>query len=155
MIKTTALIIIDLQSGFTTKEFAKKIFEESKNYEIVVQTHFAWGNPLFEENLQWHEMPGEVWLPQYPTTEKHGYGLPRQLLPDLKWKGVQVAHLCGAYLDACILAAAFNLWDAQITPKFLEDLIEVHPEHEPIWPLIERQFGKNSRIKSSQHASPN
>jgi hypothetical protein len=141
MLDPKVLLIIDLQTGFAPVALAKQIQAEILDYPLVLQTRFVHGNPLFKSRLGWDEDPGELWLPEIQTFDKQGYGLPASLIQTLHDREVKTVDLCGCELEACVLAAAFNLWDAKILPKLRKGLIKCNDLANPTWPLIAHQFG--------------
>lgn len=124
----TALVIVDLQNGFhPSDELIEKISESIQPYETVIATKFVNGNPLFQKILNYPELSKEeMELMDYPASvkifEKTGYGLPRELIAYLKDKKISIVHVCGLETDACVLAAMYSLWDAEIQPILLKDL---------------------------------
>ncbi len=129
---TKTLLIIDLQIGFgPTEELVKKISEHAKNYDTVVATQFMNGNKLFyklNEDFFGHpELTEEqLRLAALPTNTKifakSGYGLPKEMIDYFKEENINEVDVCGLETDACVMAAMFNLWDAEIKPNLLKEL---------------------------------
>jgi nicotinamidase-related amidase len=126
------LLIIDLQKGFgPTEELVRNISEHAKNYDTVVATQFMNGNKLFyelnqnffghseltEEQLSLVALPANTKI--FPKT---GYGLPDEMIDYLKAEHIDAVDVCGLETDACVMAAMFNLWDAEIKPNLLREL---------------------------------
>lgn len=123
-----ALLIIDLQKGFDpTDEMVSGFLEKAKQYEVIVATKFVNGNSLYQTVLDYPEVnteEGELApLPEGTKIfEKTGYGLPTELLQYLKENSVTNVDIGGLETDACVLAAMYDLWDAEIQPTLLKDL---------------------------------
>lgn len=78
--------------------------------------------------------------------EKSGYGLSADDIKTLKQTGITEWHLCGLETDACVLAVAFSLWDAELRPILLEHLCQgsTQEAHTAGVQLFLRQFGEGS-----------
>jgi hypothetical protein len=142
------LLIIDLQKGFASEMLAQRIEKEADLYPQVWQTQFVEGNPLYKRELRWEMTAAEkeLWLPQFPTFTKTGYGLPPQVIIKLRMMKASRVQLAGADLDACILAAAFQLWDEGITPLVRPSLVEGKLSTQS-WAIFARQFGMKSILE--------
>ncbi|MEA2701356.1 MAG: hypothetical protein QOE22_65 [Candidatus Parcubacteria bacterium] len=127
---TTALLIVDLQKGFgTTDKLVKGILKAASGYDVVVATEFVNGHAFSprasREDLRLGPLP-----PSAKVFRKNTYGVPPALIGYLKKKGVRHIDICGLEREACVLAAAFNLWDAEIRPRILKDLVGTNKGNE-------------------------
>ena len=159
-----AIIVVDLQKGLKNS-FNEYIFNESINdyiknekFDMVVYTryfnheessHYKFLNykkMLNEEDI---ELAVET-IPNCYIFPKDGYGLQPEQIKFLKEKGVEEAVLCGTDIDACILAIAFNLFDAGIKVKFKWNLCATHNSNVSAKLssklLLERNFGDDCII---------
>lgn len=80
------------------------------------------------------------------SKKKYGYGLPNSAIQLMGQMGVDEWHLCGLETDACVLACAFNLWDAGVRPVLLERLCRAPDDyaHQRGIEIVRRQFGEAS-----------
>lgn len=145
------LLVVDLQEGFYPPRYlVKRIQEAARIFDAVVQTRFKNGpSSLYRRALQWEGDGGAlVKVVETPVVlDKAGYGLSSEHIDALKALGCDQWHLCGLETDACVLACAFSLWDAEIRPRIELDLC-TSPLHNEALPIIRRQFGREG---SSAH----
>lgn len=143
-----ALLIVDLQQGFNpSNKLLTGIKAIIPSYNVIFQTQFLPGNPLFNQRLNWDPktinsrlcltIKGEILLP------KTGYALCQEgiLTITQKTKPLQEIHIVGLEIDACVLAAAFQLWDSQRTPIILYKLCGGDKNRQPAIKIANRQFG--------------
>ena len=72
--------------------------------------------------------------------KKSGYGLSSdQIRQIISLKSAW--HMCGLETDACVLACAFQLWDAGVPPEVLLEYCD-SPMHACGKAVIARQFGE-------------
>lgn len=158
-----ALLIIDMQAGFITSEktmnclhninlYLTKV-QKRNVYDLVIATKFVNGkNGLYKEMLNWELANKEEEslllnnLENVHVFEKNSYGLSQEIIHFLKTNNISEVHLCGLDLDACVLAAAFNLFDNHIKPTFLINLCESSCKDGSVKlstiKIMKRQFGK-------------
>lgn len=139
------LLVIDLQEGFSpSKNLIRKLEEAIKFYDEVVFTKFTNApNSLFRKQLGWAGDGGDICLPTSGKMilEKMGYGLTADNLEILSDLGCSEWHLVGLETDACVMACAFNLFDAGIPFKIVADACE-SPFHKQALPMLAKQFGQ-------------
>lgn len=142
--KKNGLLIVDLQIGFAPKaELIARIEEIVKEYSVVVMTRFT--NPpqsLYRSVLDWHGDGGDLALqvPHAVILDKSGYGLSFEHLETLRGLHCVEWHICGLETDACVLASAFSLWDANLRPVIRAELCD-SPLHDAGVAIAARQFG--------------
>jgi hypothetical protein len=138
------LIIIDLQRGFNPpRSLVEKIRRKSRQYKRVFQTRFIpTKGSLFKTKLNYHGPENtQLCLPNVGEIHtKTGYGLPKSLLEKIKGSGS--ANLCGMEIDACILAAAFQLWDLGVAPNTDPSLCGGKKNRQAAEKIMARQFGE-------------
>lgn len=152
-----AIIIVDMQQGFMTKENYKtlnlKINNCLKNnkYDNVFLTKFInKKNSLYETKLNWTAMQDfisqniSIDVPEGAFIfEKYGYGLSQNQLEKIKNLGVEEIDVCGLETEACVYAIAFQLFDIGIFPNILINYVATSPEREDMAKqMLIRQFGK-------------
>lgn len=121
---STALLIIDIQEGFITKEtehVIDNIYDIIKDntYNIIITTKFMnYYDSPFVKHLQWKEMISDhTELLQYIESasnyiiEKHGYQCSEELIYILKENSIENIHIVGVDTDACVLINAMYLFD--------------------------------------------
>jgi len=121
------IIIVDVQEGSVIPtELVERIEKASRHFKKRVFTKFVnREDSLFHKQLGWKGGPktaDEVRLLIKPRSDdlelvKYGYGLPEQLLSQLKTLGCDEFVVCGAETDACVLAVLFSLFDAGIRAR--------------------------------------
>lgn len=138
------LLIVDMQDGFSPPNLLiQRLKEAIEIYDEVVFTKFS--NPpdsLFRKQLGWSGDGGKICLPTSGrmAIEKRGYGLTPANMKALSDLGCSEWHLAGLETDACVMACAFDLFDAGIPFKIAVDACE-SPLHKQVLPIIIRQFG--------------
>ncbi len=159
-----AVIVVDLQKGLKNS-FNEHIFNEEINdyikneeFDMVVYTryfnhedsaHYKFLN--YKKMLEADDIEIAVeMLPDCYVFPKDGYGLQTEQIKFLKEKGVEEVVLCGTDVDACVLAIAFNLFDAGIKVKFKWNLCATHNSDVAAKLnsklLLERNFGDDCII---------
>ncbi len=159
-----ALIVIDVQKYFLnekTKIVAKKIQEylraNSDKYLAIYFTIFK-NNPeapLWKIS-QWHGCAGPPdtdvcdEIKEFTSDKNLFY---KNILSAFKVPGIRdsltsnnisTVDLCGFDTDCCVLATAYDLFDAGIKPVVLEDLTWSTSEenlHKPALQMVERNIG--------------
>ena len=142
---TPGLLIVDLQKDFRPNaELIQAIDRETYNYTTIVQTKFI-NKPdsLFRTRLDWHISGGDLMLtiPNALILEKTGYGLNLEHINKLKSLNCPTWHICGMETDACILACAFSLWDADLLPIIRPELCASNVLQNEGLRVAKRQFG--------------
>lgn len=133
-----ALVIVDVQRGFLAQETEAVVarieafLAERPPYEVVIATRFVnLPGSRYESERDWHELMSDEETELLPfvasradvVLAKHGLGPDGSELSDLlRARGITAADLCGLDTDQCVLATAFDLWDAGIVPRLLADL---------------------------------
>lgn len=162
-----AIIIIDVQNGFMKASNAYLVRNINRllnkhTFEHAFYTQFI-NRPssMFVKILNWHDMQEE------PATsiatniasnatiwQKSSYGLSKKHLEQLTSLNLSQIYLCGTDIDACILAIAFQLFDAGIKPMFIADCCDtssINPAlKEGALAIIKRSFGASSIVTSKQ-----
>ncbi|MDP9196035.1 MAG: cysteine hydrolase [Pseudomonadota bacterium] len=155
-----ALLVIDLQKGFVDRgmeELPRRIEVLFDRYEHLYATRFINTRPLYEQRLGFRRVrqSPETDLafappPHMQVFSKSGYGLHGTgVIEALQTQGITQVHLCGCDTDACVLAAAYGLWDAGIAPFVLEHATMTsagESSKQAALTLFRRQFGKDCII---------
>lgn len=140
----TGLLIIDLQEGFfPSNALVRRLEEAIESYDEVVFTKFTNApGSLFRKLLGWSGDGGEICLPTSGKVvlEKTEYGLTSENLKILSGLCCEEWHLAGLETDACVMACAFDLFDAGIPFKIAADACE-SIFHEQALAMMVRQFG--------------
>lgn len=124
MNNSTALLIIDMQEGFITKEtqhVADSINDMLKNntYDTIIATKFLnYHESPFVKHLQWEEMIDNntdllpfIELASNYIVEKYGYHCGQELIDILKENHIDRIDIVGVDTDECVLANATYLFD--------------------------------------------
>lgn len=124
MKNSTALLIIDMQKGFITKEtqhVADNINNMLKNntYDTIIATKFLnYHKSPFVKHLQWEEMIDNntdllppIELESDYIVEKYGYHCGQELIGIFKENHIDKIDIVGVDTDACVLANATYLFD--------------------------------------------
>jgi len=126
----------------------RSFLERAKEYDIIVATKFVNGNPLYQTALDYPKLSEEeIELARLPegtkVFEKSGYGLPVELIQYLKDNTVSKVDVGGLETDACVLAALYDLWDAEIQPALLKDLTSTPDQdmYNAVSLIAKRNFG--------------
>ncbi len=165
-----ALIVIDMQKGFLRRQpdLVRAVsnltsqFPAESTYWLVYRNH---PESLFVRNLGWGQMMSSPEIdmadgltPDPARTFRHeSYSLPSALTERLK--GCKTVGISGTDTDACVQAAAFDLWHAGIQPLLIEPCCGSSGGaqfHKSALDLIRRQFGTQAivdRIVHFSHAS--
>lgn len=136
----TALIVIDVQNYFMnayTSNLPKKIAAhlEANIYDAVAFTQFinSPGSP-FQKIFGWKKCTGspeidicdemKSWLRNDNVFSKNGFSAFKsaKLLAFLYQHGIQEVHLCGTDTEACVLASAFDAFEAGFRVRVLYDV---------------------------------
>ncbi len=160
--KPEALLVIDIQNGFMEHGSERVVgpvaslvraWPPGHLYYLKYRNH---PGSLYERHLDWQDcmtagqadLVPEIYVGNAPVFEHFGYAPPPELLAALKkYKSV---GLCGVDTDACIMAAAFALWEAEIRPFVLEHYSASSggPHfHAAALDLIRRQFGTGAILQ--------
>lgn len=152
-----AIIIVDMQKGFMTKENYKTLnlkinnYLKNNKYDKIFLTKFInKQNSLYETKLNWTAMQDcssqsiSIDVPESAFIfEKYGYGLSQNQLEEIKNLGLDEIDVCGLETEACVYAIAFQLFDIGIFPNILINYVATSPEREEIAKqMLIRQFGK-------------
>ena len=129
------LLVIDLQDAFRKAKYFDSILQfirlSRPHYDLVCGTLFCNQedtDPGYREALGWDGCNGEEkelkktihYGPDILFT-KHGYGMPDEML---EWLDPKAEYdIVGCDLDACVLAACFQLWDRGIRFNILSEYI--------------------------------
>lgn len=160
------LLAIDIQDGMLTHDPARRAAEQCLTLAKSDAYHEIWGtrfvNPgpagPFLRELGWSKMragdPGtDLWDPLavclHRVFEKHTYGLPAPLVRELTQRRPDQVDLVGFETDACVLAAAFQLFDQGMSIRILEDACGTAAgtqAHNAALRLARRQFGEENVI---------
>jgi nicotinamidase-related amidase len=157
-----ALIVIDMQKGFLRRqpELVEKVhdltlrFPAGSTYWLKYRNYP--GSP-FIRHLGWGEMMGppetdfaDLLKPDPKRTYSHeSYSLPVDLLSVLK--PCRAVALAGTDTDACIQAAAFDLWNHNIHPLIVEPCCgssEGAHFHKSSIDIMRRQFGTQAIVNN-------
>jgi nicotinamidase-related amidase len=151
-----ALLVIDVQYGFMkagADVVVPRISQLTKTWpaeDVYYLKYRNYPNSFFAKHLDWTDcMTGddvnivkEVYLEGRPVFEHFGYMPPSELFAALR--KYEVVNICGVDTDACVMAAVFALWDAEIKPMVLEYYCASSGEenmHKAALGLMLRQFG--------------
>jgi nicotinamidase-related amidase len=154
--KPEALLIVDVQYGFMGKgadRVIQPIAELVQKYSADSLYYLKYLNhpdSLFTKHLDWDgcmtsnqtDIVSDVYIQGSQIFNHFGYLPPSELLTALaKYKTVGV---CGVDTDACVMAAVFALWDAEIHPVVLSRYCASSGGenfHQAALDLMLRQFG--------------
>jgi len=111
---------------------------------------------LFTKHLDWHKfmtsdqisLVPEVYVEGAPVFDHFGYHPPPELMATLK--KYKTVGICGLDTDACVMAAVFALWDAEIRPIILSEYCASSGGvqfHQAALDLMLRQFGAQSVLR--------
>lgn len=158
------LMVIDYQKGFAKradpqiKSRIEKLVDEFSNKDCCVFTKFAnHRNSVFERRLGWSAMSTEseqelVVEPRENDVviEKETYSAYGAALREhMDANGVSSVYLCGMDTEACVLATAYDLFDAGLEVHIIEDACASsggEPIHEAALAVMRRSFGAQSVI---------
>lgn len=162
MNKPEALLIIDIQQGFM-KNGAEAVIDpiatlvESWPQDRLFYLRYRnYPGSLFARHLDWHEfmtsgqvdIVPKVYVEGAPVFEHYGYRPPDTLIEVLS--GFETVGICGVDTDACVMAAVFALWDAEIRPVVLADYCMSsggRSFHNAALDLMLRQFGTDGILR--------
>ena len=149
-----ALLVVDMQKGFLTKEKYIKLAEKinqyllKKSYDKIIFTKYinsASKNNLYQTKIGWNKLstPAEQELclgkPNNSIVfEKYGYGLEQSDLEFIKSLNIEEIDVCGLKAEACVYAISLQLWDLGIYPNILINYVEGDVEMKDIYV---KQFG--------------
>jgi len=160
--KEKALLVIDVQHGFM-QQGAEIVVPRIRDLvgawpedDIFYLCYRNYPGSFFSKNLDWTEcMTGEavaivpdVYKKGRPVFEHYGYKPPEGAMQALRQ--YQSVHICGVDTDACLMAAVFALWDAEIRPVVLEHYCASSggPHfHQVAVDLMLRQFGTGCIVR--------
>ena len=157
-----ALLVIDMQVGFMKKGAEATIAPVSelvRKWPVENLYYLKYRNhpgSLFTQHLDWHSfmtaedstLVPEVYVEGAPVFDHYGYGPPDELIAALK--KYKTVGICGVDTDACVMAAVFSLWDAEIRPVVYAEYCMSSGGaqiHQAALGLMLRQFGVNGIIK--------
>lgn len=160
--KPDALLIIDIQNGFMSKGAESVIAPVVELVSAWPQEHIYYlkyrnyPDSLFARHLDWQELMTSpevdfvsgTYREGSPVFEHFGYKPPDDLIAALKQ--YKTVGICGVDTDACVMAAVFTLWDADIRPVILEKYCASSGGahfHEAALGLMLRQFGTSCVYK--------
>ena len=163
MMKQKALLVIDVQHGFMkngTETLVPRISELVRKWPVEDLFYLKYRNypsSFFTKNLDWAacttgddiNIVPEVFVQGAKVFDHYGYSPPPELLGILKDYGA--IHICGVDTDACVMAAVFSLWDAEIKPVVLEEYCGSSGGehfHRAALGLMLRQFGAASVLRA-------
>lgn len=152
------ILIVDMQKGFINKnnEF---LVERINNYladncfdNVFYTRYINKPNSPFVNILKWNGMLNQdeqsivVNQKDHSTIfTKEGYGLSQNMITTLKDKGIESIEVCGTDKDACVMAIAYNLFDAGIKPIILSSLCASSSSNKNIHnnsiEIMKRSFG--------------
>lgn len=162
MSKPDALLVIDIQQGFM-RNGAEAVLPKIKDLvhhwpqdRLFYLRYRNYPGSLFARHLDWHEfmttdqvaIVPEVYIDGAPVFEHYGYRPPDTLIEVLKC--YETVGICGVDTDACVMAAVFALWDAEIRPVLLADYCASsggEQFHRAALDLMLRQFGMHAIIR--------
>lgn len=148
----TALLVVDVQKEFVKGVYTLGIFRqisqyvESHNYSTVIGTVFK--NTVksnFVKMLDWHKCmhSSKPAVACDKVFEKQGYGLSADNIEQLrKYSRVDIV---GIDTDACVMAVAFQLFDAGLNFRILTRYcysVGGRVLHKAAVTLMRRNFGK-------------
>lgn len=154
------LLIIDMQKAFDqlySNDLVKRIVNTSSNYDIVIAT--KWINhkeSKFIKDLKYNRcLPGSKESELHPEIEKIADFIVEssqysKLLPETEINSILntlnddfVLDICGAEIDACVLATAFSAWDLRYNFHILTHLCTtpLTIDHVNMLQLFSREFG--------------
>ncbi|MHB8408352.1 MAG: hypothetical protein ACYDHY_09740 [Acidiferrobacterales bacterium] len=141
-------MVVDLQSGFDPPAaLVAAIAAEATQYAAVAMTRFHnLPDSLYRSVLGYDRDGGDLALsvPGSIILDKTGYGLNARHIELLRMFDCDEWHLCGVETDACVLACAFSLWDAKLSPRIRGDLCSSPGFHAEAIRIAERQFGSGN-----------
>lgn len=160
--KPDALLVIDVQYGFMDKGADRvvapiaKLVKSWPKEKLFYLKYRNYPGSMFTKHLDWHEfitseqvdIVSEVLVDDAKVFEHFGYSPPPELITQLK--NMQNVGICGVDTDACVMAAVFALWDADVRPIILADYCASsggEQIHRAALDVMLRQFGTNSVIK--------
>lgn len=127
------LLIIDVERGFineNTKHIPALVEQKQHEYDTVWAVRLVYGkdSPFLtirqRSGIENIERPTELaFTPRDDARilEKYGYSAATpELIAALRQEGVTSVDIAGMDTDQCVLATAFGLFDAGMTPRILE-----------------------------------
>ncbi|ARV57406.1 hypothetical protein BZZ01_01070 [Nostocales cyanobacterium HT-58-2] len=160
------LLAVDLQNGFLTTPECQAVVPKVVNY--ASQFHQVWAtrffnrNPNFSRQLNWNEMVSgqetELSTTLSPvvskTFDKPSYSpVSRALLQVLRNDGITTVAVCGVDTDACVMATALGLFDAEFETFVVSDGCASsggQEYHEAAIKILERNIGEQYVISFSE-----
>ncbi len=138
--RKTALIIVDIQSGFITDENkwilpnVKKLLTEEV-YDLYIEATFhADPGSLWDKQTEW-TFPYEPTMPdiksliperavQVIKATKSVFGGDKDVVKILKENDIEEVHIIGLDTNDCVMATAFDAFDAGFFTYVIEDCTE-------------------------------
>lgn len=157
-----ALLIIDMQNGFMRKG-AEKIIPDvavlARKWPVADLYYLKYRNfpgSLFTQYLDWHDfmttddanLVPDVYVEGATVFDHYGYSPTEETVAALK--KYKTVGICGVDTDACVMAAVFTLWDADIRPVVLAKYCASSGGdhmHRAALDLMLRQFGVGGVFK--------
>lgn len=154
-----ALMVIDIQNGFITKENnyiiepAKEFIKSYHNGPIIVTKYINNGGPV-EEWDDYHQMktapdtdliPGIAEYADYIFDKNYYTSITDEVKALIASKNIDTIYLIGISTDCCVLKTALDLFEMGIRPIVLEDLCGSSKKkyHEEGLSILKRNIGEN------------
>lgn len=151
------LLVVDMQNEFINEHTARiipHIIRLLPKYKHVAATYMC-QHPVenFSTLLQWSmdshsaTSPAIIMPKNTLAVEKTGYnGFTKDIQNYVTQHGIHDIHLCGVDTDACIMATALSLFDANLRPVILKDACASsggHMLHQNAIQILRRCLGHN------------
>lgn len=166
--KPEALLVIDVQYGFLKRgadaavPLITELVESWPAEHLYYLRYRNFPGSSFTKHVDWHDcmtsdsanIVKEVYREGCKIFEHYGYAPPPEAISSLK--KYKTVGLCGLDTDACVMAATFALWDAEIRPVVLAQYCASSggpPLHEAALGLMMRQFGAAGVFKEKMRYS--
>jgi len=162
--KSTALLIIDVQRGYINKYTEKipKLAEQKQlEYDLVWIARLEYGknSPLItirsKNGMKDIKNPEDLAFTPIPGSNiivKHGYSAATpELLNALQKHNITQIDLMGVDTDQCVLATSLALFDLEITPRVLADYCAStrgEQMHEAGLMVMRHALGKQNIVES-------
>ncbi|MGE3771155.1 MAG: isochorismatase family protein [Bdellovibrionales bacterium] len=162
--KTDCLLVIDMQHGFmrgSAKDIIQPVARLAASYPAEKVYYLRYKNypgSSYTKFLDWHQfmttdqtnIVPEVYRQGCAIFDHYGYAPPPELIAELK--KYQTVGICGVDTDACVMAAVFAVWDAEIRPIVFANYCASSDGpmfHKAALDLMLRQFGTTSVIREN------
>ncbi len=155
------ILIVDMQTGFL-KQTDSCLIENINNYLLENKFNNVFytkctntSKSPFTKLLKWNGLQDEnekeiavLILKNGLILEKDQYALNQKHIKLFKKLKINEIEICGTDSDACVLAIAFQLFDNNIRPVILENLITTSSKNPKALStsleIMRRNFGKDS-----------